>query len=149
MRRNSLIRILTMIGDVLLSTVGSYGHPAVVKSDKKFLFQRHIAYLKPRREIIDSDYFHGAILSPDTQRHIEEGVKGIAQKTLNLSEIKKLQIPVPELNRQKEFSTFVSQVDKSKYQAEPNSRKYLIHQLRSSIKSSLITSFYTSQNFSK
>ena len=137
------------IGDVLLSTVGSYGHPAVVKSDKKFLFQRHIAYLKPRREIIDSDYLHGAILSPDAQRHIEEGVKGIAQKTLNLSEIKKLQIPVPELNRQKEFSTFVSQVDKSKYQAEPNSRKYLIHQLRSSIKSSLITSFYTSQNFSK
>ena len=102
------------IGDVLLSTVGSYGHPAVVKSDKKFLFQRHIAYLKPRREIIDSDYLHGAILSPDTQRHIEEGVKGIAQKTLNLSEIKKMQIPVPELNRQKEFSTFVSQVDKSK-----------------------------------
>lgn len=103
------------IGDVLLSTVGSYGHPAVVKSDKKFLFQRHIAYLKPRREIIDSDYFHGAILSPDAQRHIEEGVKGIAQKTLNLSEIKKMQIPVPELNRQKEFSTFVSQVDKSKF----------------------------------
>ena len=103
------------IGDVLLSTVGSYGHPAVVKSDKKFLFQRHIAYLKPRREIIDSDYLHGAILSPDAQRHIEEGVKGIAQKTLNLSEIKKLQIPVPELNRQKEFSTFVSQVDKSKF----------------------------------
>ena len=102
------------IGDVLLSTVGSYGHPAVVKSDKKFLFQRHIAYLKPKREVIDSDYLHGAILSPDAQRQIEEGVKGIAQKTLNLSEIKKIRIPVPGMNRQKEFSAFVAQVDKSK-----------------------------------
>ena len=102
------------VGDVLLSTVGSYGHPAVVKSDKKFLFQRHIAYLKPRREIIDSDYLHGAILSPDAQRQIEEGVKGIAQKTLNLSEIKRMQIPVPDMNRQKDFATFVRQVDKSK-----------------------------------
>ena len=102
------------IGDVLLSTVGSYGHPAVVKSDKKFLFQRHIAYLKPRREIIDSDYLHGAILSPDAQRQIEEGVKGIAQKTLNLSEIKKMRIPVPGMNRQKKFAAFVAQVDKSK-----------------------------------
>ena len=102
------------IGDVLLSTVGSYGHPAVVKSDKKFLFQRHIAYLKPRKELIDSDYLHGAILSPDAQRQIESGVKGIAQKTLNLSEIKKMTIPVPPLNRQKEFSYFVAQVDKSK-----------------------------------
>ena len=102
------------IGDVLLSTVGSYGHPAVVKSDKKFLFQRHIAYMKPRKELIDSDYLHGAILSPDAQRQIESGVKGIAQKTLNLSEIKKMTIPVPPLSRQKEFSYFVAQVDKSK-----------------------------------
>ncbi len=102
------------IGDVLLSTVGSYGHPAVVKSDKKFLFQRHIAYLKPRRDLIDSNYLHGAILSPNAQRQIENGVKGIAQKTLNLSEIKKMMIPVPSLDRQEEFSTFIQQVDKSK-----------------------------------
>ena len=102
------------IGDVLLSTVGSYGHPAVVKLDKKFLFQRHIAYLKPRREIVDSDYLHGAILSPDAQEQIERGVKGIAQKTLNLSEIKKMVIPVPTMEKQKQFSSFVAQVDKSK-----------------------------------
>ena len=102
------------IGDILLSTVGSYGHPAVVKTNKKFLFQRHIAYLKPKKELIDSDYLHGAILSPDAQRQIEEGVKGIAQKTLNLSEIKKMRIPVPNLDRQKEFSAFVAQIDKSK-----------------------------------
>ena len=43
-----------------------------------------------------------------------KGVKGIAQKTLNLSEIKKMVIPVPDLSRQKQFSSFVKQVDKSK-----------------------------------
>ena len=102
------------IGDVLLSTVGSYGHPAVVKSDKKFLFQRHIAYLKPKKDIINSDYLHGALLSPVAQKQIEEGVKGIAQKTLNLSEIKKMVIPVPDLSRQKQFADFIEQVDKSK-----------------------------------
>lgn len=102
------------IGDVLLSTVGSYGHPAVVKTNKKFLFQRHIAYLKPRKEIIDSDFLHGAILSPAGQRQIEDGVKGIAQKTLNLSEIKKMTIPVPDLIKQKAFATFVTQVNKTK-----------------------------------
>lgn len=102
------------IGDVLLSTVGSYGHPAVVKEDKKFLFQRHIAYLKPRKEIIDSNYLHGALLSPEAQRQIEEGVKGIAQKTLNLSEIKNMVIPVPNLVRQKQFADFTEQIDKSK-----------------------------------
>ena len=102
------------IGDILLSTVGSYGHPAVVKTEKKFLFQRHIAYLKPRMELVDSDYLHSALLSPDAQRQIEEGVKGIAQKTLNLSEIKKIRIPIPALERQKEFAVFIVQVEKTK-----------------------------------
>lgn len=102
------------IGDVLLSTVGSYGHPAVVTNEKKFLFQRHIAYLKPRRDIVNSYYLHGALLAPDAQRQIEEKVKGIAQKTLNLSEIKKIVIPIPSIERQNAFEHFVSQIDKSK-----------------------------------
>ena len=76
--------------------------------------ETHSNHLKSRREIIDSDYLHGAILSPDAQRQIEEGVKGIAQKTLNLSEIKKMRIPVPNMVKQKEFAAFVSHVDKSK-----------------------------------
>lgn len=102
------------IGDILLSAVGSYGHPAVVVEDRKFLFQRHIAYLKPKSDILNSYYMHGALLSPGCQRQIEEKVKGIAQKTLNLSEIRKIRIPVPSLDLQKQYADFVHQVDKSK-----------------------------------
>ena len=102
------------IGDVLLSTVGSYGHPAVVKNEKPFCFQRHIAYLKPNADMVDSEYLRGAILSADVQRQIDDGVKGIAQKTLNLSEIRKIKLPLPPIERQKEFSAFVTQTDKSK-----------------------------------
>ena len=100
-------------GDILLSTVGSYGHPAVVFEDRKFLFQRHIAYLKPKHELINSIYLHSAILSPDIQKQIEERVKGIAQKTLNLSEIRKIAVPVPNIALQTQFADFVKQVDKS------------------------------------
>ena len=102
------------IGDILLSTVGSYGHPAIVKSDKPFCFQRHIAYLKPNADMVNSEYLRGAILSADVQRQIDERVKGIAQKTLNLSEIRKLRLPVPPMDQQKQYATFVEQTDKSK-----------------------------------
>jgi len=111
------------IGDVLLSTVGSYGHPAVVKSDKPFCFQRHIAYLKPNKELIDSEYLHGAILSVDVQKQIEERVKGIAQKTLNLSEIRKIKLPLPRIDEQKQFAAFVEQVDKSKFEIQQSLEK--------------------------
>lgn len=100
------------IGDILLSTVGSYGHPAIVKSDRPFCFQRHIAYLKPDARIINSEYIRGAILSPDIQRQIDERVKGIAQKTLNLSEIRKLRFPLPPLALQQQFAAFVEHTDK-------------------------------------
>ena len=102
------------LGDLLLSTVGSYGHPAVVTEDISFLFQRHIAYLKPKRELVNSFYLHSALLAPDGQRQIEEKVKGIAQKTLNLSEIRKIMIPFPKLEEQNAFADFVRQTEKLK-----------------------------------
>ncbi len=102
------------IGDVLLSTVGSYGHPAIVESNRKFLFQRHIAYLKPDKDKINCRFLHAVILSDVVKRQIDSKVKGIAQKTLNLSEIKSLQIPLPPLNLQNQFAAFVEQTEKSK-----------------------------------
>jgi type I restriction enzyme S subunit len=40
------------VGDILYSTVGSYGVPAVVRSPRRFAFQRHIAHIttSPRFE---------------------------------------------------------------------------------------------------
>ena len=102
------------VGDILLSTVGSYGHPAVVVEERKFLFQRHIAYLKPKRSLVNSFYLHSALLAPDGQRQIEEKVKGIAQKTLNLSEIRKIMIPIPSIEEQNSFESFIKHTDKSK-----------------------------------
>lgn len=104
------------LGDILLSTVGSYGHPAIVKSDKRFCFQRHIAYLKPKAELVDSVYLQSAILSDDVQRQIEQNVKGIAQKTLNLSEIRKIKVPLPSMESQKRFAEMVTHIDKIKLQ---------------------------------
>ena len=106
------------IGDVLLSTVGSYGHPAVVIDDRKFAFQRHIAHLKPNRSLIDSRYLHTAILSTDVQEQIDTLVLGVAQKTLNLSAIKKIRIPLPTMDEQTGFVRFVEQSDKSKFELE-------------------------------
>ena len=103
------------IGDLLLSTVGSYGHPAIVKENRKFSFQRHIAFLKPDYSQINSVFLHTAILSPNVQEQIESLVLGVAQKTLNLSAIKKIRIPLPPLALQEQFAAFVRQSDKSKF----------------------------------
>ena len=111
------------VGDVLLSTVGSYGHPAVVKENKPFCFQRHIAYLKPNNSVVNSEYLRCAILSTDLQRQIDESVKGIAQKKLNLSEIRKLRLPLPSLSLQNQFAAFVERVDQQKQTVQQSLEK--------------------------
>ena len=103
------------IGDILLSTVGSYGHPASVKEERPFCFQRHIAFLKPDHIMVDSTYLHTAILSAGVQEQIEVLVLGVAQKTLNLAAIKGIRIPVPTMDQQQAFNHFVEQSDKSKF----------------------------------
>ena len=124
------------IGDILLSTVGSYGHPAVVKNDRPFCFQRHIAYLKPKKTIVDSIYLHSAILSADVQKQIDKGVKGVAQKTLNLSEIRKIILPLPPIELQTQFAAFVTQIDKSKLAVQKS-----LEQLET-LKKSLMQKFF-------
>jgi len=111
------------VGDVLLSTVGSYGHTAVVKENKPFCFQRHIAYLKPNNSVVNSEYLRCAILSTDLQRQIDESVKGIAQKTLNLSEIRKLRLQLPSLSLQNQFAAFVERVDQQKQTVQQSLEK--------------------------
>ena len=102
------------IGDILLSTVGSYGHPAIVKDNRKFLFQRHIAYLKPKAEVVYSEYLYSALLSDDVQKQIEGKVKGVAQKRLNLSEIRTISIPIPSRDKQKTFCHNLEKIGKRK-----------------------------------
>ena len=103
------------IGDVLVSAVGSFGHPAVVRDGRPFCFQRHIAYLKPRHNLVDSDYLHAVLLSDDAQRYMDRCAKGVAQRTVTLKSFKEMKIPVPSMCLQEEFAAFVASVDKSRF----------------------------------
>ena len=82
---------------------------------KHLLIQRKQVSSNADFDKINSCYLHAAILSEPVQRRINERVKGIAQKTLNLSEVKALRIPLPGMEQQKIFEAFSVQVDKSKY----------------------------------
>jgi len=113
--RHLIKRTPVETGDLLLSTVGSYGHPAIVQGTQRFCFQRHIAFLKPIRERVNSVYLHQAILSDNVQEQIEKSVLGVAQKTLNLSAIRRLVIPYPPIEKQNSFASFVRRIDKLRF----------------------------------
>lgn len=92
------------IENILLTTVGSYGNPAIIEKLDKFSFQRHIAFLKPNHNIIDYKFLFGLLKSPFVKHQIDRKVRGVAQKTLNLSELKEIEIWLPAMALQKEYS---------------------------------------------
>jgi type I restriction enzyme S subunit len=102
------------LGDVLYSTVGSYGVPAIVRSERKFAFQRHIAHLKPDRTLLDSQFLAAMLASPPLKRQADRAAKGVAQKTVNLSEIREFVVFQPPLTLQREFARRVGVVEKLK-----------------------------------
>jgi type I restriction enzyme S subunit len=93
---------------VLYSTVGSYGVPVKVDTDERFSFQRHIAHLKPDRAKLDSDFLVGILTTPALKAQADLAARGIAQKTINLGEIRKFEVITPSMDEQVRFATHVA-----------------------------------------
>lgn len=86
-------------GDIVLSVTGSIGRTAIVVNPS-FVFQRHIALIKTAPQI-EQKYLCYFFTSGFTIRHLEEMATGTAQKTLPLSKLRKVNVPLPPLAEQK------------------------------------------------
>ena len=106
------------IGNILLTSVGSYGNPAIIESEMKFAFQRHVAFIKPNHSKINYHFLFHFLKSDSIKREIDKKVKGAAQKTYNLVELKKLRIILPPITLQNQFAERVAMIEAQKEQAQ-------------------------------
>ena len=101
--------------DVLMSKNGvNYGVAAVNDTDEVFDIYVSLALLRPKK-IIDPVFLWCVINNPETKRQFDSSIKGIGVPNLHLGEIKKTKIFLPPMELQKEFTQFVRQVDKSRF----------------------------------
>lgn len=84
-------------GDILYTVVGSYGIPVCIEQDSEFVFQRHIAILRPRPENIKPRYMFHAMQSSAFKAQADKAAKGAAQKTIGLSSLAEMTLPVPDM----------------------------------------------------
>jgi type I restriction enzyme S subunit len=83
------------LGVVLYTAVGSYGNAARIETTEKFIFQRHVAHIKPDRKVLDSAFLSYVLEAPDLRRQADKTATGLAQKTVTLEQLKGFSIPVP------------------------------------------------------
>ena len=98
-------------GNILYTVVGSYGIPVCIEDDKKFVFQRHIAILKPNNDIIKSRYMFHAMQSTNFKIQADKSAKGAAQKTIALSALGNMQMPVPSMDVQEKIIKVLDNFD--------------------------------------
>ncbi len=97
------------LGDVLYTTVGSFGIPVPVIQQQRFCFQRHIALLRPA--VVELQNFLALALRTRLAfQQAEEGATGIAQKTVPLSALRNLKLPLPPLAEQSRIVTRVEEL---------------------------------------
>jgi type I restriction enzyme S subunit len=90
-------------GDILYSVTGTLGVPALVETTDPFVFQRHIALIRPNRDFILPKYLYYCLLSDAIKRLCYEGATGTAQLTLPLGVLRNLRLKLPSLVEQAEI----------------------------------------------
>lgn len=98
-------------GDVLYSVVGSFGIPVLIKDDKPFVFQRHIAILRCNTEILSPEFLYYTMLSRDFYMKADAAAIGAAQRTVSLSALRNMEISVPDIERQKRIVSMLAAYD--------------------------------------
>lgn len=98
-------------GDVLYSVVGSFGIPVLIKEERPFVFQRHIAILRPKEDIVDSGFLFYTMLSRDFYAKADAVAIGAAQRTVSLGSLRNIKIDVPSLESQKYIADILSAYD--------------------------------------
>lgn len=99
------------IGDIIYSVVGSFGKPVLIKDNKKFAFQRHIAILRPNSSIVDSRYLYYVMLTREFYMQADSVAIGAAQRTISLTSLRNMKVKLPSLDFQQRIATIFSRYD--------------------------------------
>ena len=100
------------IGDVVLAKSGSLGSVAIIDRSHQFSLFESLCLIKHDRQQIDAIFLTSMLRSPSMLSHLLGKNKGIAIKHLHLVDIRELEILLPPIELQLEFSSKIRSIDK-------------------------------------
>ena len=98
------------VGDILYSVVGSFGKPVYISNSDKFVFQRHIAILKPTNKM-NGKYLYYTMLNPMFYRMADKMAIGCAQRTITLDALRNIVVDIPPIEKQKSITDVLNSID--------------------------------------
>lgn len=100
-------------GDVLLTIVGSIGRVALCRNDDAVAFQRSVAVIRPRSDLIDPDFLAHLLRTRSVQSELLRRANATAQAGVYLGELDQVLIPVPSLVEQRKIAEILDTADEA------------------------------------
>ena len=91
-------------GDILYSVVGSFGIPVYLRNNTQFVFQRHIAILRPNTDIVVPEFLYYTMLNRDFYMKADAVAIGAAQRTISLTALRNMEVEIPNIEVQKKIA---------------------------------------------
>ena len=109
--------LVPSVDDILITSRGTLGLCYIIKPEDKFYFQDGmITWLAFENHNKVLSVFIDWLFKSVLKTKIDNETNGATVKYVSISDLKKLQIPVPQIELQSDFAAFVQQIDKSKFE---------------------------------
>ena len=97
--------------DILYSVVGSFGIPIFMKENREFVFQRHIAILRPEAKKIIPRFLYYVMLTKDFYAKADAAAIGAAQRTVSLTALRNMIVTIPDRPQQEKIVNTLASYD--------------------------------------
>ena len=107
-------RLKPKAGDIVYGREGTFGNAAILPEGHNFCLGQRVMLLRPDYSKCTSEYLLHAVISDDVYRQAVEKNNASTVAHVNVKDVKQFRIPLPSLDKQNQFASFVEQTDKSK-----------------------------------
>jgi type I restriction enzyme, S subunit len=111
--------------DILLTAVGTIGIPYLVKETDRFYFKdgNLIWFKKPKKSLIMPEYLYMLMQSSFGQDKFKAISSGTAQAALTIKGLKRIEIPLPPLEEQKQIAALFQSIETAMKQVDGQEKK--------------------------
>ncbi len=113
-------RFIANPGDMLMSLTGTTGKEDYANllllddSFEKYFVNQRVAFIQPNAELMNKTFLLHMLRVPEIKSRITQKSRGIRQANISNSDVLDLEIPVPSIEMQRNFDSYVTSVESTR-----------------------------------
>ena len=101
-------------GDFIIGKIGTIGKPFFVPAKQTYTLSANTVLIKPIKAKVVPQFLFAVFQSEYMDRIIDAEKKSTSQPAFGIQKVRRIEIPMPPIDLQEQFASFVEQTDKSK-----------------------------------